>query len=345
MKIKTIFLLANGSSIFLMSTFLIISYFSMLLSVEMIGWLSLLTLFSAALSFFVYYLLTSPVERSIKRLSEEAQHISSQDFGSPIPEEGPKEIRFLTRQFNDMNHRLRESFQQIQQSEKSRRELVANISHDLRTPMASIRAFIQAIQDGVVDDPKSKAQYMHTISLEVERLDQMIQQLFELSVYDSGQLKLHKEWVSLDQWLLEVMEHKRFALEEQGRQVDIDLPDRVKKVFIDREKMKRVMINLLDNALRHSSADTNIQIRIKQDEETVYFEVIDQGEGIRKEHQQLIFERTYRVEASRNQKHAGTGLGLAISKHIIEAHAGTIGVISEPGKGATFQIILPLEGV
>ncbi|ARI78964.1 sensor histidine kinase [Halobacillus mangrovi] len=345
MKIKTIFLLANGSSILLMSTFLIISYFSMLLSVKMIVWLSVLTLFSAVLSFLVYYLLTSPVERSIQRLTDEAQHISSQDFGSPIPEEGPKEIRFLTRQFNDMNHRLRQSFQQIQKAEKSRRELVANISHDLRTPMSSIRAFIQAIQDGIVDDPKSKAQYMHTISLEVERLDQMIQQLFELSVYDSGKMELHKEWVSLDQWLLEVMEHKRFSLEEQGRQVIIDLPDRVQKALFDKEKMKRVMINLLDNAMRHSNPDTNIDILIQQNDSTLLLAVSDQGEGISKEHHELIFERTYRIEASRNQKYAGTGLGLAIAKHIVEAHKGKINVNSEPGKGATFQILLPLEGV
>ena len=344
MKIKTIFLLANGSSILLMTTFLIISYFYMILSVSMIGWLSLLTVLSAFISFLVYYLLTSPVERSIKRLAEEAHHISENDFGTKIPEEGPVEIRSLTHQFNEMSTRLSQSFQAIQKAEQSRRELVANISHDLRTPMASIRAFIQAIQDGVVEDPKSKAQYMRTISLEVERLDQMIQQLFELSVYDSGTMQLHKEWTALDQWLLEVMEHKRFILEEQHREVHIDFPERVKEVYMDGEKMKRVLVNLLDNALRHSKVGTDISIRIRQQDNFIFIELEDHGEGISQEHLPHIFDRTYRVEASRNQKYAGTGLGLAIARHIVEAHEGKIFAASELGTGSTFTVQLPREG-
>ncbi|UOQ44483.1 HAMP domain-containing histidine kinase [Halobacillus salinarum] len=344
MKIKTIFLIANGSSILLMTTFLMISYFYMILSVEMIGWLSLLTLLSALVSFFVYYLLTSPVERSIKRLSDEAHEMTENNFGSRIPEEGPVEIRTLTKQFNQMSERLSLSFRAIKQAEQSRRELVANISHDLRTPMASIRAFLQAIQDGVVEDPKAKEQYMRTISLEVERLDHMIQQLFELSVYDSGQMKLHKEWVALDQWLIEVMEHKRFILEEQHRDVHIELPDRVKEVYMDRDKIKRVLMNLLDNALRHSETHTDITIRIKQPNDQVLIEVEDHGEGIDEKHLPFIFNRTYRVEASRNQKYAGTGLGLAIAKHIVEAHDGEISVQSKPGAGSTFIVRLPLKG-
>ncbi|WP_181350264.1 HAMP domain-containing sensor histidine kinase [Thalassobacillus sp. CUG 92003] len=341
MKIKTIFLLANGSSILLMTTFLIICYFYMILSVSMIGWLSLLTVLSAFISFLVYYLLTSPVERSIKRLAGEASHISETNFGTNIPEEGPVEIRSLTRQFNEMSARLSHSFQAIQQAEQSRRELVANISHDLRTPMASIQAFIQAIQDGIVEDPKSKAQYMRTISLEVERLDQMIQQLFELSVYDSGTMQLHKEWTALDQWLLEVMEHKRFILEEQDRDVHIDFPERIEDVYMDREKMKRVLLNLLDNALRHSEPDTAISIRFCQQDRFIVIEVEDKGEGIETEHLAHIFKRTYQVEASRNQQYAGTGLGLAIAKHIVEAHDGTISVASKSGIGSTFTVQLP----
>ncbi|WP_079477202.1 sensor histidine kinase [Halobacillus salinus] len=341
MRIKTIFLIANGSSILFMTTFLIIGYISMFLSVEMIGWLSLLTLVSALVSFILYYLLTSPVERSIQRLTEEAGHMSTQDFGTSIPEEGPLEIRLLTRRFNDMSNRLSRSFEAIQKSETSRKELVANISHDLRTPMASIRAFIQAIQDGIVDDPKSKAQYMQTISLEVERLDQMIQQLFELSVYDSGQLEIHKTAIAADQWLLEVLEHERFSLENEQIEVNIDLPERASDLYIDKEKMKRVMINLLDNAIRHSKKHSIITIGLTLKQEDTILYIKDEGEGISPEHLPHIFERTYRVEASRNRKYAGTGLGLAIAKHIVEAHDGTITVSSELGKGSCFRIELP----
>lgn len=341
MKIKTIFLIANGSSIILMTTFLIISYFSMFLSTEVIGWLSLLTLASALVSFVVYYLLTSPVERSIQRLTEEAGHMSTQDFGSIIPEEGPSEIRLLTRQFNEMSKRLSESFETIQKAESSRKELVANISHDLRTPMASIRAFIQAIQDGVVDDPKSKAQYMQTISLEVERLDHMIQQLFELSVYDSGQLQVHKTAIVADQWLIEIMEHERFALENKQIEVNIQLPERVSDLYMDKEKMKRVMINLLDNAIRHSESHSKITVSLTSEHDCFVITVEDEGEGISLEHLPHLFDRTYRVEASRNRKYAGTGLGLAIAKHIVKAHGGAISVSSIVGEGTRFRIELP----
>ncbi|QHE54101.1 hypothetical protein GS400_19650 [Pontibacillus sp. HMF3514] len=130
-------------------------------------------------------------------------------------------------------------------------------------------------------------------------------------------MELNMECIAIDQWLLEVMEHKRFTLEEQSREVNIDLPKRIKDVFMGREKIKRVMINLLDNALRHSKADTDIDIRITYEKHTVLIELEDRGEGISQEHQALIFDRTYRVETSRNPKYAGSGLGLAIAKHIV----------------------------
>ncbi|RLQ93839.1 sensor histidine kinase [Falsibacillus albus] len=344
MKIKWIFLIANGVSVLMMFTFLTISYVYMVLPNNIIFWLSVITICSSVLSSVIHYMFTKPVERSIHLLAKESQEIAKGNFDRKLPVEGPFEIKELTNRFNQMSERLNEAFFQIKQSEMSRKELVANISHDLRTPMSSIKAFVSAIQDGVVEDEETFKQYLKTIVLETERLDQLIQQLFQLSLLDSGAIKLQKEEINIDEFLLSVFEHEQIHLQKKKIELNIDLPNQIPKIDVDKSYFEKVLFNLLDNAIRFSPVNGVIDIKVQpvKDKELL-ISIRDHGEGISEEELPHIFERMYRVEKSRNQQFGGAGLGLAIAKTIVERHGGTIMAESKVKKGSIFSIIIPIK--
>lgn len=344
MKIKWIFLIANSISVFIMFTFLFVSYMYMVLDNYIIIWLSIITIFSSMLASFGHYFLTKPIERSIKLLVKQSHQMEKWNFDYSLPVEGPAEIRELTKRFNHMNYRLKGAFNQLKKAEISRRELVANISHDLRTPMSSIKAFVTAIQDGVVEDEASFQQYLRTIVLETERLDQLIQQLFQLSLLDSGGIKLNYEQVRIDEFLLRVLEHEQIHLQQKNIEMNINLPKQIPAISVDRLYFQKVLFNILDNAISFSEEGGSIILSVLSlPNQKVKLSIRDHGEGISKDELPYIFERTYRVEKSRNQKFGGAGLGLAIAKTIVERHHGVISVDSEVGKGSEFTIVIPIN--
>ncbi|PLR66962.1 HAMP domain-containing sensor histidine kinase [Bacillus sp. UMB0893] len=344
MKIKWIFFIANSVSVIIMFTFLFVSYVYMVLPNQMIIWLSIITIISSLLSSFVHYLLTKPIERSIHLLVKQSLQVEKGKFNHTLPVEGPAEIKELTNRFNHMNKRLNEAFTQIKKTEASRRELVANISHDLRTPMSSIKAFVSAIQDGVVEDDATFQRYLRTICLETERLDQLIQQLFQLSLLDSGGIQLTFEPILVDELLLAVLEHEQIHIEQKGIEIDVNLPNQIPIIHVDRLYFQKVLFNVLDNAIRFSEAGGTICLTVVSlPNQKIQISIKDEGEGICIEELPHIFKRTYRIEKSRNQKFGGAGLGLAIAKTIVERHNGVITVESEVGKGSEFLIVLPMN--
>lgn len=341
MKIKWIFILANSISAIIIITFLLLGYIYMVLPPRVIMWLLLITIVSSIISSYVHYLVTKPIERSIGMLTEQSRQIANGQFKNELPVAGPVEIRELTQRLNEINVKLDEAFQQIRRQESTRRELVANISHDLRTPMSSIKAFVAAIQDGVVQDEETYTRYLRTISLETERLDELIQQLFQLSLLDSGAIEINRERVNIDDLLLTVLEHEQIHLEQKGLTVDVDIPKRLPAIYIDRSYFQQVLYNLIDNAIRYSPEGGRIEITVSVlNDGKLTIAIKDHGMGIAKEDLPYIFERTYRVEKSRNQKYGGSGLGLAIAKTIVERHEGNLTVSSEQGKGSEFSILL-----
>ncbi len=343
MKIKWIFIIANSVSVLIMFSFLSISYVYMVLPNNVIFLLSIITIISSLLSSFIHYLFTKPVERSIQLLAKQTHEIAEGKFDELLPIEGPVEIKELTQRFNNMNLRLKEAFNHIKRSEESRKELVANISHDLRTPMSSIKAFVTAIQDGVVEDDASFQRYLKTIVLETERLDHLIQQLFQLSLLDSGAIHLELELINVDELLLAVLQHEHIHLEQKNIQLKISIPKNVPLIYVDRSYFQKVIFNLLDNAIRYSEYEGIIEITVYHlSGHWVTISIRDYGVGINKEEIPHIFERTYRVEKSRNQQFGGAGLGLAIAKTIVERHNGTITVESETGKGSAFTVKIPI---
>jgi signal transduction histidine kinase len=243
--------------------------------------------------------------------------------------------------FNGMAAELEESFNRQQELEQARRDLIAAVSHDLRTPLASVRAMVEALADEVVTDQETINRYHQTIQNQVSNLALLIDDLFELSKIDSGRLQLKLEGGCISDIISDTLESMRAqALAKQVRltgQVDPNTPN----LTMDSAKIQRVIYNLVQNAIRHTPSDGSVFIAAATVDEGIKVDVRDTGEGIAGEDLPRIFEHFYRGEKSRSRSTGGAGLGLAIAKGIVEAHGGRIWVDSKVGEGTIFSFILP----
>lgn len=227
----------------------------------------------------------------------------------------------------------------LRQLETTRREFVANVSHELRNPLASVKAMVETLESGAVSDPATSSDFLSRINREVDRMNAMVNDLLELSRIERGQSELHREPVDAAATIAAVrtdMEH-RIAL--MGVEVTVSASGSAVALG-DAEKLRQVISNLLDNALKFTPRGGTIELCADNSEQdSVLVQVRDSGPGIAPEHLPHLFERFYKADRSRRDQ--GTGLGLAIAKHIVELHGGEIGVESTQGAGATFWFTLP----
>lgn len=224
--------------------------------------------------------------------------------------------------------------------EKMRREFVADVSHELRTPLTSIRGFLHAIADGVARDEQEAEEYLRIAIDETERLQRLAETLLDVSSMAAGGTPFQPERVDLAALMATAVE----KLEPQARKRDIRIhiapADRLPTVFADVDKVEQILLNLLDNALRHTAAGGKIDVSVRPENGFVWISVRDYGPGIAPDEQPLVWERFYKVDKSR-QKGAGSGLGLVIVRHLVEMHGGTVSLESTPGAGAVFSFSLP----
>lgn len=343
MKLRSYLMVANAVSLVVILLSLSVCYRYMLLEWNQVLLLGAVTGGAALASFIVHYLLTRPLTAAMATLSEEATRIAEGHFEAKVPVAGPAEFRQLARRFNQMSRELRASFERLHASEASRRELVANVSHDLRTPMASIQSFVEALEDDVISDKQTMDRYLQTIRLETKRLSDLIGELFELSRLQSGGGEWKPSPCHVDSLLVEALQGFSFQLEEKELEVRVLVPDTIAPVQVMAPEMKRVLSNLLHNAIAFSPPSGRLDIRAEAlpGERFVRISVRDEGEGIAQQDQDRIFERFYRADGARTRKSGGAGLGLAIARSIVERHGGSIGVESAPGRGSLFWFTMP----
>ncbi len=303
--------------------------------------LGLLLIFAGILSASFGYLLAANMTRSLSLLQRAAQRIATGDFSTRVRLTEVDELFDVADAFNMMADELEQSFSRQKALEQSRRDLVAAVSHDLRTPLTSIRAMVEALADGVVTDPATVQRYYRTIYTQADNLSGLINDLFELSQLDTEQLHLQLEPVSLNDLLSDVLE----SMQAQARAKEISLQgifcEDLPIIKAELAKVQRVLYNLVQNAIRHTPARGSIYLETKVVAEGVQVEVSDTGEGILPEDLPHIFDQFFRGEKSRSRETGGAGLGLAIAKGIIEAHSGRIWVESQVGQGTRFSFILP----
>jgi two-component system phosphate regulon sensor histidine kinase PhoR len=222
-----------------------------------------------------------------------------------------------------------------------RRELVGNISHDLRTPLAGIRVMVETLRDGAIDDKKAAADFLTRIENEVDRLTQMVLELTELSRIEAGTAELKKSSVNLNELVSEAITQLKPLAIKQNITLTPTLSDSLPVVNVDTERLSKTITNIIHNAIKFNRSGGSVTVTTTLDNKTITVKVIDNGIGIPKEGLPHVFERFYKADKSRTN--TGSGLGLAIAKHTIEAHGGTIWAQSEEGKGSTFGFTIPLN--
>ena len=228
---------------------------------------------------------------------------------------------------------------QVRRVETTRREFVSNVSHELRSPLASIKAMVETMEDGAIEDKQVAQDFLHRIHQDVDRMSSMVGELLELSRLESGQVDLQLEPFHLAPLVDQVVKQCQALILDKSIRVAANVPQSAPQVYADRDMMRQVMVNLLENALKFTPQDGRVTISVAENGSLVRVLVEDTGMGISSENLPHIFERFYKVDRSRRD--AGTGLGLAIVKHIVEAHGGDVSVKSQEGLGSTFTFTVP----
>ncbi|MCW5849386.1 MAG: HAMP domain-containing protein [Anaerolineae bacterium] len=314
----------------------------MFLSAHDLSLLTLLLVFSALLSLGFGLALAQSISQAARQVSQAAHRVAQGDLTARATVEGHDELAQLAADFNAMADRLAQAMREREQMERSRRELIAAVSHDLRTPLASIRALVEALADGMVDDPRMAERYLATIRGQTASLSRLIDDLFDLAQLDAGALRLHLEPTSLSDLISDTLESMQAQAQTKGVHLTGEVQPAVDPVLIAPDKVQRVLYNLVQNALRHTPPDGSVYLTARVVEDAVQVDVVDTGEGIPSEDLPHVFEPFYRAEKSRSRDHGGAGLGLAIARGIVEAHGGRLWVASQPGTGASFSFTLPL---
>lgn len=252
-----------------------------------------------------------------------------------------------TEALRESNETLAQANLELERMEQSRRQLVSNISHDLRTPITLLQGYLEALRDGVISDRERRDATIRLMLSKVEGLGELIQDLFELSVLEARKVVLDRVELTLDQWRGRLDEMFQLDIANRGIRMTCEVPDAddgARTVSIDVHRMDRVFQNLLFNAARYTPDGGTIRIRLvcPTEAETVEVTVEDSGSGIVPEDLPYLFDRFYKKDKSRHSSSGGSGLGLAISKEIVELHGGKISAYNHAGGGGAFRIVLPL---
>lgn len=293
-----------------------------------------LLLFAGGMAVVLGYFISSAVTDRIRLLRGAAGRLAEGSLGTRVPVEGRDEVAALAASFNTMAARL-------QSAEQQRLDLIAWVGHDLQTPLASVRAILEALRDGVVTDPAGVDRYLSTAQREVESLSVLIDDLFQMAQLDAGGLPIDRDWGSLADLISDTLESFSEPARGRGVRLEGDAGPGLDPVWMDTRRIGRVLNNLVANALRHTPPGGRVMVTARRMADCVEVSVQDTGEGIPPEDLPHIFERFFRGDRSRSRETGGAGLGLAIARSIVAAHGGKIEVSSSPENGSRFTFSLP----
>ena len=301
-----------------------------------------LLVFAGGMAMVLGYFLSNTVTDRIHLLKNAAENLAGGDLKTRVPVNGRDEVAGLAVTFNQMAQQLQAADQKQRELDTMRRDLIAWVSHDLQTPLTSMRAILEAVSDGVIDDPETVKRYLNTAQRDVRNLSALIDDLFQMAQLDAGGFPLHRADAALSDLVSDTLESFTELAKQQEIVLEGNVDSDVDPVTMDTQAIGRVLNNLIGNALRHTTGRGRVSVWVRRTAQSVEVTVSDTGEGIRTEDLPHIFERFYRGDASRSRSRGtGAGLGLAIARGIVKAHGGAIKVESQVGKGTQFTFHIP----
>jgi two-component system sensor histidine kinase BaeS len=289
-------------------------------------------LLGVAVALLMGGLFTWQIISPLSKVTAAARRIARGDLNQKVDVHGPAELTELGESFNIMAGNLKHD-------RALRQNMVADIAHELRTPLSILQANIEAMQDGVLETNTENLTSLHQETLLLSRL---IEDLRTLSLAESGQLKYHFNTLDLNKLASRLIEAMQTQYGSKNIHLTLDSPEELPLIQADPDRLEQVVRNLLNNAFHYTPEGGNVTVKLVSDNDGITASVKDNGAGIPPESLPHIFERFYRVDQSRNRRTGGSGLGLAIVKQLVEAHGGRVWVTSQVGQGSTFYFRLPL---
>lgn len=278
----------------------------------------------------------------LTQLKEATKNIKEGNLDFTIEKTGVDEIGDLCDDFEEMRKRLKESAEEKVAFDKENKELISNISHDLKTPITAVKGYVEGIMDGVADTPEKMDKYIKTIYNKAIDMDRLINELTTYSGIDNNRIPYNFHRINVADYFGDCVEEVGLDLEQRGIKLNYSnlvSPDTV--VIADPEQMKKVINNIISNSVKYmDKPDGHIDIRILDEVDSIQVEIEDNGKGIAQKDLQKIFERFYRTDASRNSAQGGSGIGLSIVKKIVEDHGGYVWATAKEGEGTCMHFVL-----
>ena len=311
-----------------------------ILSLEAILSTSVITFFTAFL--FIFLTLEFVILREINKLYKMLDKLKKKDFKQFV-----KKIKGSGEQYSKINQELfnfvskkEDEIDELKKLEVYRREFLADISHELKTPIFAAQGFIHTLLDGAINDKANREKFLIKAAKNLDGLEALVQDIILLSQMETGELKMVIETFDISNLVKDIFEQVEDRAEKKDTKLILNANEKHIVVLGDPFRIKQVILNLVDNSIKYGNENGEVQVELERDKENVLISIKDDGPGIAPEHLSRIFDRFYRVEKSRSKERGGSGLGLSIVQKVIESHQSKVSVISKIGKGTTFSFKL-----
>ena len=280
------------------------------------------------------------IAQPIQDMAEIAEHIRAGDFERRIPITTNDEFGKLALSLNSMVDKLNEDIVKLKKLERMRSEFLGNVSHELRTPIFAVQGMLETLLGGALDDKEVNRDFVNRALINTERLNVLLGDLIEISRIESGEMRMSFRYFNVREFLEHVISEMQLTAGQNNILLTLEGNTLPLQAYGDRDRLKQVMINLIQNAIKYNRPHGKVTVSYQQLNGSVRISIADTGMGIAIEHRSRIFERFYRADKERSREAGGTGLGLAIVKHIVEAHSSSVDVQSVIGEGSTFSFTL-----
>ncbi len=325
----------------LLATF--VSLIDLYFEASLLHFITIFVLVTAAASYLLYYVVDVYLRNRIKLVYKIIHQFKlnknlKDSIGDNVSDDPLSEMET---QVKDWVTDKSKEIEDLKKLEQFRKEFLANLSHELKTPIFNIQGYVHTLLDGAMDEPEVMKHFLERTAKSIDRLNNLVDDLDEISKIERGEVAMVKEIFDITQLVKEVFESMELKAVKQG--ISVSISKGFEKPFFvnaDKEKIRQVITNLIDNSIKYGRLNGETSASFFDMDDNILIEITDNGIGISEEHLPRLFERFYRIDKHRSREQGGTGLGLAIVKHIIEAHEQTINVRSTVGVGTTFAFTL-----